>query len=259
MITTNVHVMKLPLLCLCLLWMGFISCTKSIAAEEEEIIEKNFHLKRVGSSARDLLSDERFTSLRIEVQYMTGYEPDERALHNLKDFLYDRLHKPEGISIITKEIAPAADTSLTLQEIIDIEKANRTAFANGKELAVYILYTNGYYVEDHMLGYAYLNTSAVLFGRNLDDNSNKFKKLNRTDLESRILQHEVCHLLGLVNIGSLLQSSHKDDDHGKHCSNRQCLMYYLTDTEQSPSFLLRKENPKLDAACLEDLRANGGR
>ncbi|ANE53718.1 hypothetical protein SY85_24860 [Flavisolibacter tropicus] len=236
-----------------------MSCTKSIAAEDQNVIEKNYHLQRVGSSARDFLTDENFTSLRIEVQYMPGYEPDAKALLNLKYFLYDHLHKPGGISIVTKEIPSSADSSLTMQEVIGIEKANRTAFTKNKELTVYILYTNGYYIEGQMLGYAYLNTSAVLFGRNLDDNSNKFKKLNRSDLETRVLQHEVCHLLGLVNVGSALQSAHKDDDHGKHCINKQCLMYFLTDTEESPSFLLRKTNPKLDAACLEDLKANGGK
>jgi hypothetical protein len=251
--------MKMRLICFALLLVSLISCTKSIAVEEEEGLPKSFHLQKVGASARDLLSDERFTSLRIEVQYMTGYEPDERALLNLRYFLYERLHKPGGISIITQEIAPEADSSLSFEEIIAIEKANRKEYAAGKELTLYILYTNGYYKEDMMLGYAYLNTSAVLFGRNLDDNSNKFKKLNRSDLETRVLQHEVAHLLGLVNVGTALQSAHKDDDHGKHCSNKQCLMYYLTDTEESPSILLRKGIPKLDDACLADLRANGGR
>ena len=257
--TIILYLRKLSLVSFIFIWLGFSSCTKSVAAEDHDRIEKNFHLKRVGASARDLLTEERFTSLRIEVQYMAGYEPDEKALVNLRYFLYNYLHKPAGISISTKEIAAIADTALTLDEIKNIEKANRTEYASGKTLTLYILYTNGYYTEDHLLGYAYLNTSAVLFGRNLDDNSNKFKKLNRSDLETRVLQHEVCHLLGLVNVGTTLQSMHKDDDHGKHCSNKNCLMYYLTDTEQSPSFLLRKEIPKLDEACLEDLRANGGK
>ncbi|RZJ38545.1 MAG: hypothetical protein EOO18_03095, partial [Chryseobacterium sp.] len=59
-----------------------------------------------------------------------------------------------------------------------------------KEIPVVFLSTNGYYKEEHMLGYAYQNTSVVLFGKNIDDNSNKFKKLNRSDLETRVLQHE---------------------------------------------------------------------
>lgn len=251
--------MKRKLACFILLLTTLIGCTKSVALEDEVTIDKNYHLQRVGASARDLLSDERFTSLKIEVQYMKGYEPDQKALLALRSFLFARIHKPVGISISTKEIAPSKDTILSLEEIIAIEKRERTERANDKELTVYILYTNGYYVEEHMLGYAYLNTSVVLFGRNIEDNSNKFRKLNRSDLEARVLQHELCHLLGLVNVGTPLQSEHKDDAHGKHCLNKKCLMYYLTDTEESPSILLHKGIPTLDEACLQDLRANGGR
>lgn len=251
--------MKRILACTAIALATLISCTKSIALEDEKPINKNYHLQRVGASAIDLLSDERFTSLTIEVNYMTGYEPDEKALRALRSFLFERIHKPVGIRVISKEIAPSKDTMLSLKEIVAIEKAERTKRAEGKELTIYILYTNGYYVDEHMLGYAYLNTSVVLFGRNLADNSNKFRKLNRSDLEARVLQHELCHLLGLVNVGTALQSEHKDDDHGKHCQNKRCLMYYLTTTEESPSILLRKGIPTLDEACLKDLRANGGR
>lgn len=251
--------MKRRLVCIVILLITLIGCTKSIATEEGETTDQNFHHQRVGTSARDLLTDEQFTSLRIEVHYMKGYEPDKKALRLLRDFLYERVHKPGGIHINTKEIKPADNKQLTMKEIIAIEQAERMAFATGKELTVYILYTNGYYIEEHMLGYAYLNTSIVLFGKNLEDNSNKFRKLNRSDLEARVLQHELCHLLGLVNVGSALQSDHKDNDHGKHCLNKQCLMYYLTDTKESPGILLRKGIPKLDENCLQDLKAKGGR
>ena len=251
--------MKRKLALITVLLSALFSCTKSVITEGNGNIRKDFHLQRVGTSARDLLSDERFTSLKIEVQYMQGFEPDEKALEALKTFLFERIHKPGGISITTKEITPSKDSLLSLKEIVAIEKAERKEWAKGKELTVYVLYTNGYYIEEHMLGYAYLNTSVVLFGRNLNDNSNKFRKLNRSDLEARVLQHELCHLLGLVNVGTPLQSEHKDDAHGKHCQNKQCLMFHLTDTEESPSILLRKGIPKLDEACLQDLRANGGR
>jgi hypothetical protein len=258
-LTGKASLMKKRLLYVLMFSFLLSSCAKSVTVAEEDGMDQSYHHQRVGVSARALLADEQFASLKIEVQYMTGFEPDERALLNLRDFLYDHLHKPSGISIITKEIAPIADTSLTMPEIISLEKKNRTVFATGKELTVYVLYTNGYYVDDHMLGYAYQNTSIVLFGKNLDDNSNKFKKLNRSDLETRVLQHEMAHLMGLVNVGTDLQSDHKDNEHGKHCLNKQCLMYYLTDTEQSPGVLLRKGIPKLDEACLADLRANGGK
>lgn len=249
------------LICFLLIVVFNVGCTKVSASEEHEEVslKEGFHLQKLGASARDLLSDETFTSLTVEVQYMKGYEPNEKALQNLKSFLEKYLHKPKGIDILVKEIAPVEDSTLSLQQIIEIEKDNRTKYVEGKDLAVYILYTNGYHTKESMLGYAYLNTSAVLFGRNIDDNSDKYKKLSRTDLETRVLQHEICHLLGLVNAGSNPQAPHQDEAHGKHCNNKSCLMYYLTDTDDSPIMFLRKGVPKLDKHCLDDLRANGAK
>lgn len=246
------------LACLILVIIALAHCTKSIALEEEESFDLSFHTQHVGSSANHFLSAKKFTSLKVEIQYMKGFRPDRTAVAQLKNFLEEHLNKPDGVTIVTSEIDSPKDSVLNLEEIISIEKANRKAYSSGKELAVYILYTDGYYSDDKMLGYAYLNTSAVMFGRNIKENSNGFKKPSRTHLETRVLQHEIGHLLGLVNVGSPLQSNHKDNDHGKHCDNPQCLMYYLMDTEV-PSFVLNKSVPKLDAACLADLKANGGK
>jgi predicted Zn-dependent protease len=240
------------------LMMVLTGCIKPASIKEEQL-DKPFHFRNLGESAKDLLSDDRFTALVVEIQFMTGFKPDETAVSNLKDFLYEHLHKPAGISIVTKEIQPAQDSVLTIDEVWDIEKKNRTAFSRGKTITVYILYTNGNFIENHMLGYAYRNTSVVLFGRNIHENSNKLRRPSRTYVETRVLQHELGHLLGLVNTGSPLQSGHNDAEHGKHCINKQCVMYHITDTEDVTSFVLNKEMPKLDKACLEDLKANGGK
>lgn len=246
------------LICIALLTLTFTSCTKSIAVEEE-LPDKNFYKQKVGASARQLLSDEQFRSLRVEVQYMRGFAPDSMALVNLEKFLYAYLHKPAGIHITTQEIEPSEKEVLTLSDVAAIENSNRTRFTSGKEIVVYILYTNGYYQHDKMLGYAYRNTSAVLFGKNIVENASNPKTISRTNLETQVLQHEMGHLLGLVNVGSPLQSEHKDDENGKHCRNKKCLMYHQADTEQSHSLVYRKPLPKLDKACLDDLRANGGK
>jgi hypothetical protein len=218
----------------------------------------DLHNKPVGASAKDLLGSSKYTSLKIEVQYMTGYQPDAGALSHLQSTLAGLLNKPSGITIITKEIAASSNTVLTINDVINIEKNNRTAFTSGTELALYILYTNGTYNEDNVLGVAYKNTSAVLFGKKINDNSGGLGQASRTKLVATVSEHELGHLLGLVDLGSAMQTNHKDAAHGNHCNNSSCLMYYASETSDILGFLITGSIPSLDANCKADLQANGG-
>lgn len=248
---------KIPLLVLMALIVT--GCIKSIAGDDDMVDMRAYHNQKVGASAADLLRDNRYTSLKIEVQYMPGFEPDEKALNNLQWFLIEHLHKPKGVVITTQEIAASRDTVLTLDEVVDIERAHRTAFADKDQLTLYILYTNGYFTDRNILGWAYRNTSAVLFAKKIWQHAQRDDTPDRTILETNVLKHELGHLLGLVNVGTPLQSGHKDDQHGKHCSNRKCLMYYVVDSKNPFRLLLKRQLPELDQECLDDLRANGGR
>ena len=104
--------------------LTFLSCQKT-----KEIIDSldpnSLHNRSVASSAREMLSAERYKSLKIEVQYMPGFAPDAAALNHLQNFLTGYLNKPGGISITTKEIVANNKTSLTADEVHSIEK--RTA------------------------------------------------------------------------------------------------------------------------------------
>ncbi|MDZ7681404.1 MAG: hypothetical protein U5J63_06720 [Fodinibius sp.] len=58
-----------------------------------------------------------------------------------------------------------------------------------------------------------------------------------------------------------MQNPHKDPDHGNHCDDDSCLMYYATETTDliGNSLASGDEIPALDANCMADLQANGGR
>ncbi|WP_121354567.1 hypothetical protein [Flavisolibacter nicotianae] len=239
-----------------LLPVFFFSCKKT--REIADAIDPNsLHNRAVGSSAHELLSTEKYTALKVEVQYMPGFAPDAAALNHLQDFLSAHLDKPGGISITTKEIAAAANTTLSTDDVHTIEKANRSVFTDGSGIAVYVLYTNGNFTDSKVLGEAYRNTSVVLFGKKIRDNSGGLGQASRTKLEATVLEHELGHLLGLVDIGSPMQSAHKAN--GNHCNNQNCLLYYAAETTDILGFLLTGTIPSLDAACVADLRANGGK
>src|SRR5665811_277533 len=82
----------------------FIGCSKD-DVNKPSVIDKGANLKALGFSANELVSDEKFTSLKIEVVYVTGFEPTQTTLDNLKTFLEKRTYKPDGISITTRAVA----------------------------------------------------------------------------------------------------------------------------------------------------------
>ncbi len=237
----------------------FAGCSKSDSYVNNPDIPSYLHNRPVGASANELLASNKYSSLKIEVQYMTGFQPDAAALAHLQNTLIALLNKPSGVTIVTKEIAASSNLTLSVSDVETIEKNNRTAFTNGSELAVYILYTNGNYTDNNVLGIAYKNTSAVLFGKKINDNSGAIGQASRTKLVATVAEHEMGHLLGLVDLGSNMQTNHKDAAHGNHCSNSNCLMYYASETSDIFGFLVTGNIPPFDANCRADMTANGGK
>jgi predicted Zn-dependent protease len=251
--------MNRKLLCILLFSSVLLAgCARSLA-DKPGFFDPAFHLRRTGGSAKELLTDTVFKALKIEVQYMKGKAPAEETLDNLKTFLTKHLHKSGGIYISTAEIPSAEDTVFSLQQIINIEDMYRTVFTRNDTLAVYVLFANGYYYNRQLLGHAYRNTSAVIFASHIQENAARYKKHSREYLESRVLLHEFGHLMGLVNVGAAVKSDHHDEENGKHCTNKHCLMYHLVDTDEYPLVLLKPAPPGFDKACLEDLKALGGK
>lgn len=219
------------------------------------------NLKSVGSSAHDFLSADKYTSLVIEVFYVGNLQPNPQTLQNLKSFMEARLNKPGGITIMQKQISSPAGTPYTINEIADIESEIRTKYNTEDTLALFILFVDGNFSSDTnttlTLGAAYRNTSCVLFENSIQALSNSPSEPNRTDLETIVIEHELCHMLGLVDLGSPMQANHLDTAHGKHCTNPDCLMYYQT--ESNIQAMMNSGMPTLDANCIADLQANGGK
>lgn len=235
-----------------------LSCTKNSSTTSLPSIN-DANNKNTGASAKDLLTSSQFSSLKIEIEYMQGYTPDAASLNNITSFLNSLINKPGGITITQKQIAAEGKPVYSLNDIATIEQKNRSAFNSGNQLAVYILIVDGNYTDANVLGVSYRNTSVCLFGKTIFDNSGNIGEVNRTKLETTVTEHEFGHLLGLVNVGTAMQTNHQDAAHGNHCNNENCLMYYAAETTDLLGFLMTGNVPQLDAACLADLHAAGGK
>ena len=117
-----------------LLVVSIIACKKETTFTNNPDADE-LHNKAVGFSSNQLLSSGTYKSLKIEVQYMTGYAPDAAALNHLQNVLTAYLNKPSGITIVTKEIPGASSATLSVDQVRKIEEENRTVFTTGEIVA----------------------------------------------------------------------------------------------------------------------------
>jgi hypothetical protein len=232
------------------LFLALTACQKEINIAKDD-------LQTLGTSARDLLTADPYTSLTVEIGYMPGLVPDDASMQHLTTFLNTYIHKPGGIRVITTPIAASGKEALSISELVLLEKKSRSVFTLGSSLAVYILIVDaGYADNSNTLALSYWNTSTCLFGKNILESSGGAGQVSRTNLVTTLLEHEFGHLMGLVDQGSPMQNDHKDAGSGAHCINPTCLMYHAVETTGIDG---TGTVPELDAQCAADLKANGGK
>lgn len=220
------------------------------------------HVRAPGSSANDFLSGESFTSLVVEVDYMPGYAPNANALDQLQAFLEERLHKTSVTIRAPTEVAAGGQASYTANEIRDLEEQHRDEFTEGETLVAYMIIVDGEFEQNNVLGIAYFNTSNAFFGPAYEQASGGLGQPSRYLTEATSFRHEFGHLFGLVGIpgsGTDMQTEHKDEEHGNHCDDDQCLMYYALANPGLIGGVIGSDIPALDPNCLDDVAANGGK
>lgn len=259
--------MKTPKILLPFLFLFLIiGCTKDSSSPDDGTpkIDKSANLKALGASANELLSDAKFTSITIEVVYVTGYKPSDIALNSAAKFISDRTFKPDGVRITTRAVASSGKAPFSIEEIAEIERDERTSYNAGDEIAVYIYVADGSNEDDEgnkvVLGSAFRNTSIVLYGKTIERIANNNNSVDKSTVESAVLNHEFGHLFGLVDLGSPMQVDHEDTGSEKHCSVDNCLMNANIQFGGGIIDMIDRNNvPELDDLCINDLVANGGK
>lgn len=249
----------------------------NINISELRRVNPNFNLEnlmQLGASASDLARGNQFRSITLEVVSVEGFEPSEFAKQNLIQFIEDRLNKPDGVRIVEQTIPPLDVESFDVSSIFgSVEAVHRTQFNTEDDLAIFIFFADQDDVQSNfdgrsgtiILGTAYLNTSFVVYESTLRRlTQNVPNALER--VQAGTLNHEFCHLLGLVNSEfTPEQQPHEDlaeDDNGELVGNNHCNVPFclMEATARLSRDMMNNVNVlQLDPLCIEDLRAIGGR
>lgn len=261
---------------LAMLFLSFsiiIGCSKDpdIGKITPVKVDKTANLKTTGDSANDILSNDNFDKLLIEATYVSGFKPTAASMLNFEMFLNQHSFK-QNIEVIYRELPSPNEEKLTLAEIVDLESENRTVYNDGSTLAIYIYFADAPSEDDVeeedlvTLGAVYLNTSMVIYESTLRTLASKSILVSIADIETATLNHEFGHLLGLVNLGSPPVNDHEDPDAENHCTVDGCLMEAELQFGSGMKKMLENraskgiaDVPGLDAECILDLQANGGR
>lgn len=207
------------------------SCSKNSNDDDPTTVQvdKKANLKATGDSAHDILSNDSFDKLLIEIGYVKGFRPTPSGMINFVNFLKAHTFK-QNIELVYKELPSSGKETLTLDEIVELETENRTVYNQGSTLAIYIYFTDVPSDEDDdeeelvTLGAVYRNTSMVIHEATVWTLAAQSGAISITDVETATLNHEFGHLFGLVDLGTTPVNDHEDSDAVNHCDVQGCLM-----------------------------------
>lgn len=233
----------------------FHSCGKDDSVDDSTT---EYHKRPTGAAAKDIVSSDVYKTLVVEIQYFGAHKPTERAIGDLENFLASVVEKPNGIIVRQKQIEFEHEGSYTLDEIRGLENRKREYYPSGDTMCSYFIFLNGDYSENDenstVLGIAHRSTSMALFQKTIQDRTGGFGKPRQDLMESTVLKHEFGHILGLVNVNDDMVHNHQDKEHGSHCNNQDCLMYWTVGSGSFVADLVgRLESPDLDENCMTDL------
>lgn len=225
--------------------------------------------------------DPAVTTVRLEIDYETGEAPYTGNVIGFGDSFdlsatnLDRLFA--GTKQLTiprttdamQDIGVVADEELTADDLLALAALHRDDPGGGATRTYYLLFVSGQYTDDSgprpgVLGVSIGNSGVVAMFKDVIESTGlpAVPNLERF-VEQSVLIHEVGHALGLVNNGVALASAHHDSPNGAHCTNDQCVMYWLNEGASDMAMFARQYAISGDAilfddACLGDVDALTG-
>ena len=192
----------------------------------------------VNSRVEDYLTSSEFERLVLEVDATTNRGPRDSSVEWLVDKVDKVTDKPRGVNVVRDESIPARgeDHVWTFEALQQLVRDRRNLQLGEKSIKMYVLFIDGRFAADsddrRILGVAWNRRNIAIFADALRFACQAPLPPRLVDrlckyAEQSVWLHEVGHLLGLVNHGAPLTVDHHDEEHGPHCTNQRCVMYWM--------------------------------
>lgn len=201
------------------------------------------------------LSDDKYTSMVVEIDYEAGYMPEQSSTDLLKTRLEQVCDKPQGIEIFLSETNFEHEGQWSASDVREKgwkEKSNNPQ--SDSTLYWQAIFPSGQYANDGVLGVAVDASTIAIFGEAVDDAEGPiFNRPSAEEIENSVLVHEFGHLLGLVNLVYQSPVDHEDEEHKGHSNNEDSVMYWAIESANIGNIITGELPNDFDSDDLNDL------
>jgi hypothetical protein len=221
------------------------------------------------------------TQMRVEVAYEPGAEPYVGQFRSGRE--YWSLLKDNLTAIFAGQpVAPAITVPFTItemqkiddtgkatwtpDEIVALAKKYQKGVTSATDVTFFIIFLDGLYMKDGVasqttLGVSLTGTTIVAMFKPVVKAAGEGQlPVVSQYVEQSTLIHEAGHALGLVNNGVPMTTAHQDEEHGAHCTNPDCVMFWQNEGSKDlltfiQKFLVTQSIVMFGNECLSDTRA----
>lgn len=128
----------------------------------------------------------------------------------------------------------------TADQILEVAAAHRSVPNTPDTASFHVVFLDGIYRDSkgdrpEVLGLSIGATGVIaMFKPVIERAGAGFLPDTKALLEQAVLVHEFGHAAGLVDNGLPMASPHRDEQHGRHCENDRCVMYYALESGDDP-------------------------
>lgn len=232
-----------------------------------------------GSGSVDGVFAATTTKVLVEIDYEAGKQPYTGNQAGFGDTFaptlanIDRLFSGTKTLVIPtvpadmQNIGTVTDEEITVADIAALATAHRDQHDTADTKTYWVVWLSGHFadasgVQNQVLGVS-IGDTVAMFKDVIAATSSPLSPNTSRYVEQSTLIHELAHSIGLVDNGIPMVAPHKDDAHGAHCNNSDCVMYWLNEgASEATDFALRRllggDSILFDDACLADVDALTG-